>query len=308
MVIHPESIALRTSEISFSENKKLTFNPINIATNNLTKISYIIKVATGYIEDEFVNTIALTESSNSFILIDNYSLNKDNKIEVEYAYQDVSMVPSDVVIPQGRIKPWGTTHAILCAKDKIDGDFAIINADDFYGKDAYIKAAEFFDTSNRENEYAVISYPFKVTSSSFGSVKRAVLNIKDGYILDLTESKITLEGEKALCEPLNGNESFYIDCNHPVSMNLFCFKENFLNYIEEDFSDFTHQDEILISNGESLIPDTVKKYLNKNQIILKNITTTGIWSGVTYKEDLPNLKETINTLINNGEYSDDLWK
>lgn len=235
--------------------------------------------------------------------------NLKDRIKVEYAYQDVSMVPSDVVVPSERVKPWGTTHAILCAKDKINGDFAIINADDFYGRDAYLKASEFFDNSLDKNEMAVISYPFSVTASLNGSVKRAVLNIdENGYINDLEESKIEIQDDKAKAESLVSKEVSIIDKDAPVSMNLFCFKNGFLKMMEEDFNNFIHQDEEKLLSGESLVPDTVKKYLLSNNIKLKNIVTSGKWAGVTYPDDLPMLKNTICDFINSGEYPENLWK
>ena len=235
-------------------------------------------------------------------------INKDNNIKIEYVYQELENVPSDVKIPKERVKPWGTDHAILCAKEKINGPFVIINADDFYGRDSYEKAVKFLQEETDENTGAVISYPYGITASEFGSVKRAVIELDGDYIKELIESKITTNGNIANCEPLDGSPNFTISLDHPVSMNLFCFKENFLDLLEEDFNKFIHQDEEKLLKEISSISETAQKYLKSNKLKLKNIVSNGIWTGVTYKEDLPKLKETINKLINDGEYPDNLWQ
>lgn len=230
-----------------------------------------------------------------------------DKIEIEYAYQELDNIPNDVKIPEGRLKPWGTVHAILCAKEKIDGPFAIINADDFYGRDTYEKAIKFLNEKTEEKENAVISYPFGITSSEYGSVKRAVIELEGDYIKDLIESKIVTEGNIANCYPLSSNNEFTIELNHPVAMNLFCFKKEILEMLDKDFGEFIHQDEEIISKGELIISETLQKYLKNDEIKLKNIVSSGIWAGVTYKEDLPKLQKTINNLINEGEYPINLW-
>ena len=228
------------------------------------------------------------------------------KIKIEYAYQELENIPVPVSIPEDRQKPWGTSHAILSAKNLITSPFAIINADDFYGRDAYEKAATFLKNSTSPNEAAVISYPYGVTSSPFGSVKRAVLELNEDKVVELTESKIETIGFKAKASPLSGAEPFEIELDHPVSMNLFCFHPEFLDLIEKDFIEFLNNPNNL-QNGEALIPDTVKKYIENKTLILKNITSKGLWAGVTYKEDLPALQKTIHDLIDKHEYSSNLW-
>ena len=231
-----------------------------------------------------------------------------DRIKIEYAYQELDCIPEDVTIPEGRTKPWGTDHAILCAKDKIEGPFVIINADDFYGKDSYDKAIKFLKESTNPKEGAVISYPYGVTSSEFGSVKRAVIELDGDYITKLTESKITTTGDIATCVPLDGTEEFTIELTHPVSMNLFCFKEGFLQLLEKDFNEFIHQDAEKLLTGELILSESAEKHLQSKELILKNIVSNGLWTGVTYKEDLPKLKETIKKLIEEGEYPNNLWE
>ena len=219
-------------------------------------------------------------------------------------------MPSDANVPKDRTKPLGTAHAILCAKDFVDGPFAIINADDFYGKDAYFKVANFLNTSKDENEGVMISYPFIATSSNFGSVKRGVINLsEDGqYVTKITECSITLKNDKAICTSLNTNEEFIVEKTHPVSMNLFGFKKNFMNMLESDFKEFIHKDSGYLKDAEIFLPDTAKKNVSNGNLKLRNIVSEGIWAGLTYKEDLPELEKKITTLISEGEYPTDLWK
>jgi len=163
------------------------------------------------------------------------------------------------------------------------------------------------EESTDPEEGAVISYPYGITSSKFGSVKRAVIRLENNYIKELIESKITTIGDKAKCEPLDGSQEFTIELDHPVSMNLFCFKEDFLKLLEKDFDDFIHQDEETLLKGELIISETAQKYLKQGNLKLKNIVSSGIWAGVTYKEDLPALQNTIKKLIDEGVYPDNLW-
>ena len=227
-------------------------------------------------------------------------------IEVEYAYQDINDIPENIQIPQDRAKPWGTTHALLACRNILKDDpFVVCNADDFYGYDAYKKAYEGLSNLN-EGESAVVSYPFNVTASDFGSVKRGVLETdSEGYVTELIESKMELVDGMAKCEPLSGEDSFIKEANQPVSMNLFCFTKEFLNPLEEDFNEFMHNGDLL--KGEALIPDAVRKHINNHELKVKNVVTKAIWSGVTYKEDLPILKETLNKLVSEGEYPSNLW-
>ena len=255
----------------------------------------------------FTKVIFIIKKEHQEIFDEKITKRIKEKIKLEYVYQELDNIPKDVEVPEGRTKPWGTCHAILCAKEKIKGPFAIINADDFYGRDSYKKAIDFFKTSKDDKEGAVISYPYGVTSSEYGSVKRAVIELKGDYITKLTESKITTNGDIANCVPLDGTDEFTIELTHPVSMNLFCFKETFLELLEKDFDKFIHQNPEKIAVGELILSDTAGKYLATEELKLKNIVSNGLWTGVTYKEDLPKLKETITKLIKEGEYPEDLW-
>lgn len=232
-----------------------------------------------------------------------------NRIKIEYAYQEIDNLQNDSNVPKDREKPLGTGYAVLCAKDLVDGPFAIINADDFYGRDGYLKVADFLKNCPKENEGIIISYPFIKTSSNFGSVKRGVIELKEDepYVKKITECSISINEDKAICDSLHTNEHFSVELNHPVSMNFFGFHKNFMNMLEEDFQEFIHKDKEYLETAEVFLPDTIKKNIANGNLLLKNITSTGTWAGLTYKEDLEDLKEKIAKLIEDGEYPTNLW-
>lgn len=232
----------------------------------------------------------------------------EGKIKVEYAFQEIMDVPNGMEnIAEKREKPWGTVQAVLAAKDLVNGSFVVINADDFYGFDSYVKSAEFLDNNTQENEHAAINFPYDVTASKFGSVKRAVCYPKEGEIKKLIESKITTMEGYALCEPLSGDEAFQIELNHPVAVNMFAFKNNFFQYLEEYFYNYFNNSEEFILKNEVLLPELIKEKLDSEQIVLHNIVSNSTWLGMTYREDLDILKRNIEELIKKGEYPEKLW-
>lgn len=232
----------------------------------------------------------------------------EGKIKVEYAFQEIMDVPESMKsIAEKREKPWGTVQAVLAAKNLVNGSFVVINADDFYGFDSYVKSAEFLDNNNVDNEYAAINFPYDVTASKFGSVKRAVCYPKEGEIKKLIESKVTTMDGYALCEPLSGEEAFQIELDHPVAVNMFAFKNNFFQYLEEYFNNYFNNSEEFILKNEILLPELIKEKLDSEQIVLHNIVSNSTWLGMTYREDLDILKQNIEELIKKGEYPEKLW-
>lgn len=232
----------------------------------------------------------------------------EGKIKVEYAFQEIKDVPNGMEsIAEKREKPWGTVQAVLAAKNLVNGSFVVINADDFYGFDSYVKSAEFLDNNNVDNEYAAINFPYDVTASKFGSVKRAVCYPKEGEIKKLIESKVTTMDGYALCEPLSGEEAFQIELDHPVAVNMFAFKNNFFQYLEEYLNNYFNNSEEFILKNEILLPELIKEKLDSEQIVLHNIVSNSTWLGMTYREDLDILKHNIEELIKKGEYPEKLW-
>ena len=231
----------------------------------------------------------------------------EDKIKVEYVFQKQDTIPSWVSIPKSRIKPWGTAHAILAAKDKIDGPFAVINADDFYGRDAFIVIADFLKNMDNHS-YALVGYKVENTLTENGAVKRGVCITENNKLLKLVESNIEKTNGIITATPLNNEPSFIIDSNTLVSMNLLGFDSSVFNYIEDKMELFFKENIQNLEKCEFLIPDILTMAIKENFKTVDILKTNAKWIGVTYKEDKESVQKSINNLIKEGEYPPKLWK
>lgn len=227
----------------------------------------------------------------------------NDKIEVELAFQELSYIPEDVILPEGRVKMLGTGHALYCAQDYIDDDFIIINSDDFYGYDSFLQASKFLDSKNED--YMSVNYPFYVTMSKYGKVKRGVVKEDNGYVKEIIESEISVDGDKIIASSLVDGDIFEIEKDTPVAVNFFAFRKNFFNVLNQEFDKFIHDD--IDSKSEFLLPDILKCGLDEKKFKVKCATSKSKWIGMTYKEDEEDVKKSINELISLGEYPNNLW-
>lgn len=225
-------------------------------------------------------------------------------IEVEYCFQKNDNIPNGYTVPVDRIKPLGTAHALLCTKNKVSENFIIISADDFYGSDAFVKAANHLKESD---EFCVIGYKIGETLSDKGAVKRGICMEKNGYLTDIIESKAERIDGIIKCQPLNNTPSYEVEENHPVSMIMFGLTPIIYNEIENQMIDYFETNKNDLSTCEFLIPDVLDKMIKNDRAKIKVIPTTSKWYGVTYREDLDSIKEAINELIERGEYPKELW-
>lgn len=251
----------------------------------------------------FKKVIFIIKEENYEIFKSTIGKRIENHIEVEYVFQNNDNVP--VSIPKERTKPLGTAQAILCCKDIIKENFAIVNADDFYGRDAFFKVKEFISNVKNDNDFALIGYNILDTITDNGSVKRGVCNIKDDYLVSLDESIISKDNHKLSCKTLADNKDIKINNDTIVSMNMFGFTPKVLELFNENFKEFFDNNDLMTS--EYLVPVEINNYLKKKLINVKVIKTTSRWYGITYKEDLNILKDEINKLVNNGVYPKNLW-
>lgn len=233
-------------------------------------------------------------------------------IDVEYAYQDNSLIPKEYLEIYGnRTKPLGTGHAILSAKDKIHEPFAVINADDFYGRDAFFQAAEVLDSLAETKEpydYAMIAYQVKNTMTENGSVKRGVCEVKDNYLTNITECSIEKISSKIIATSLNEGNSFEIAEDDMVSMNLSLFTPSFFPYLEKKFHEFLKNHQNNPNDCEFFMPDAIFSSIKEKYATVKVYKTTASWYGITYKEDVNNVKDSLKEKFQNGEYPQNLWK
>ena len=257
---------------------------------------------------------AIKNGFNEIVFIirkEHYDLVKDSivkrikdKLKIKFAFQNNDNVPDYIKIPDNRTKPLGTAHAILCAKDVIDSDFAILNADDFYGEDAFKVISKFMDSMN--DEIGIVGYSVLNTLSENGSVKRGILKVDNNdNLLEIRESSIKNENNELIATDLVTNEEFKVNNNDKVSMNMIAFPKHFLNYIEDNFISFLEHSNL--EKDEYLIPVLIDKVIKENKMNVKVIDTSAKWVGITYKEDKMSVVNYINSLIEDGKYNKNLW-
>jgi len=227
----------------------------------------------------------------------------ETHVNVEYVFQKIEDIPIDK--KYNRIKPWGTGHAILSAKNVINENFAMINADDFYGKNSFIKAYNFLEDATNNN-FGMVGYKAVNTLTENGSVKRGVCEIDNGKLSGIIESSLVRDGDLINCESLTDKVKFSIELDRLVSMNMLLFTPKIFEYLEEDFIDFLNsmKDE---EKDEFLIPEVIDKHIKNNDITVDVIETDSKWYGVTYKEDKESVKNSILELIESGDYTFNLW-
>jgi UTP-glucose-1-phosphate uridylyltransferase len=242
--------------------------------------------------------------ADSFESVFNQKL--QGKVEVRYVYQNLNSLTGDFIIPESRQKPWGTAHAILCAKDVIKEPFAVINADDFYGRDAFEKAATFLQNDCNTELHAIIGYDLSKTLSANGTVSRGVCEVNEQQeLVSITErTKIYAEGNVIVYEDAEGKHE--VPYHSSVSMNFWCFDDSVFYLTKKMFAEFLkkHGHE---EKSEFFIPLVADTFIKEELGAIKVIPTSSLWFGVTYKEDAPGVQASIDALIQSGQYPPSLW-
>lgn len=231
-----------------------------------------------------------------------------NGMKVEFAYQDMNNIPEGFTVPEGREKPWGTTHALLACKGVVNEPFAIINADDFYGRNAYQVVYDYLTNEIEDDKYAMVGFQCLNTLTTNGTVTRGLCEEKDGNLSHIVEvQKIALQDGHAVYEE---DESWKpIDDNALVSMNFWGFTPKIFDELEPIFKEFLEKN--LESNPmkcEHVIPTAVGDLVRDGKITVKMLSSKDKWFGVTYKEDKPDVVAKIAEKKASGEYPDVLWK
>ena len=253
------------------------------------KIAFIIKHE---IEEDFKNAVGRRA---------------EKYFDVKYVYQQLDMLPEGYRVPEGRVKPWGTGHAVLCCKGVVDGPFAVINSDDFYGFGAYAALYDFLSQERPENEHAMIAYLLKNTVTENGTVARGICEVENGMLTGVTErtrikkvgtnGAYTEDGESWI--PLSGEVC--------VSMNCWAFSNAMLNELERRFPAWL--DEHLPVNPEKceyFLPLVANAIIEEKLGSVRVIPCSETWHGITYKEDMPDVVAAIKKMRDDGIYPEKL--
>lgn len=228
------------------------------------------------------------------------------KVATEYVMQEMDEHLDGFPVPEGRTKPWGTAHAVLCAKEAINEPFAVINADDFYGRDAFQKAAHFLTSEVTKKKYCIIGYELSKTLSANGTVSRGVCATDaNNNLVNIHErTKIFPEGDKIYY--IENALRVALPPDTPVSMNFWGFDPNVFAFIQKLFKKFL-KDNAHDLKAEFFIPLIGDSFINEGHGEIKVIPTSAQWFGVTYKEDAPGVRESLQKLIADGAYPVSLW-
>lgn len=227
--------------------------------------------------------------------------------EVKYVYQQLDMLPAGYSVPDGRIKPWGTAHAVLCCKDAVDGPFAVINADDFYGPSAYSALYDFLSQDRPDSEHAMVAYLLKNTVTENGYVARGICQTENGLLTDVVErthiekrgvdAAYTEDGENFV--PLPGTVS--------VSMNCWAFGKSMMRQLEERFPAWLDKNlPVTPDKAEYFLPFVVNEFIKDGSGSVRVLNCHEVWYGMTYKEDMQSVKNAIRAMHDNGSYPEKL--
>ena len=234
------------------------------------------------------------------------------QIDVEYVFQELDDLPEGFEVPEGRTKPWGTGQAVLCCKDVVKEPFVIINADDYYGKEAFVKLHDFLvsgEDLGREFTMGMGGFILKNTLSDNGTVTRGVSVVdENGLLSQVHETTGIVMGEDGQIKCDSEEVQEWISPEDKVSMNMWAGYPEFLDFLAEDFKDFLVNVEEGDLKSEYLLPNIVDKLLKEERANVKVLETQDRWFGVTYKEDKETVQEAFKELIADGVYAEMLWE
>ena len=251
----------------------------------------------------FTKVVFIIKKENYEVFKDTIGKRIESKIKVEYAFQDNTDIPEGYIVPSDREKPFGTGHALYCSRNNINEPFMVISADDFYGSEPFGLVYE----SLKRNEYSIIGYEIGNTLTENGSVKRGVCFTEGNNLERIVESKVERKKDKVIGVPLEGGEEYEVNLDHPVSMLMYGLMPELLDFVKDDIKNFFEKNKDDLSICEYYLPTLLNDYKNKYGIELKLIKTKAIWKGITYKEDLEDLKKYIKEEIKKGVYPEKLY-
>lgn len=255
------------------------------------------------IANKFDHIVVITKEANQEFLKDYLSERIPNHIKLDVLVQDINNLPEGVTLQTERIKPWGTAHAVWCAKDVIDKEFVIINADDYYGKNAFENAAEFINSLESNNTYGIVGYHLKDTLSEHGSVSRGVCHVEGEQLISIQEHTKIVAKDNIIVDEDSGN---VLDPDTIVSMNFWICNPSIFNYIETYFRNFLNVPENL-EKSEIYLPFVAQEMMVNGLININVISSKSDWFGVTYYEDKTEAVNTLKNLTEQKDYPSPLW-
>ncbi len=276
-----------------------------VGPNNEFIIDYSIYDA---INAGFTKIVFIIKKENYDIFKETIGKRIESHIKTEYVFQTNDNIPLKYKeLLKGRVTPLGTAHAILCAESKIKEPFAIINSDDFYGRDAYKKASNYL-SNIKDNHYGLIAYRLGNTLSPNGAAKRGVCKVNENNeLITLIESSTELDGDIVRVSPLNGSQSFTTAKDTIVSMNFLLFTPSIFNILKEKLLTFLEINKDKLDTAEFLIPIVLNECLNEDKVTIDIVETNSTWYGVTYKEDKKIVVDAIKKLIDSRIYNKNLY-
>lgn len=232
-------------------------------------------------------------------------------IDIEYVFQDINDLPDGFEVPIGRTKPWGTVHAVLAAREAIDGPFLVINADDYYGKESFKKMHDFLVSEKEDIEkiqMAMAGYKIMNTLSEHGAVTRGIcVGNDDDTLARIIETKgIIKANDELICESADSKE--FLNEDTLVSMNMWAAYPDFIEYAKNSFKEVLEKNQENLTTFEYLIPQMVDQMLKNDEVVVKIVPTDDEWIGITFKEDLEKAQESFGAMIENKKYPESLWE
>lgn len=255
------------------------------------------------LKNNFNHIVVITKSANKTFLETHLSERLPGNVKLDVLVQDIKDIPKGVSLITEREKPWGTAHAVWTARNVISGDFVIINADDYYGQNAFEGAAEFMKNNQSSSNFALVAYNLKNTLSEFGSVSRGVCKVENKRLKSIIERTKILEKNTQIIDEDSG---VILDPNSAVSMNFWICNASIFNYIEAYFKKFLENPDNL-EKSEIYLPFVTQEMMENGHITVEIIEAKSTWFGVTYYDDKELAVATLAELTKQGTYSTPLW-
>lgn len=265
------------------------------------------------IQAGFDKAVFVIKKENQDVFRSEFGDRLNGHIKVEYAFQELSDIPVGFEVPADRAKPWGTAHAVRAARSIVKEPFAVINADDFYGRGAFEKAAGFLSSENKGSDishYAMVGYELKNTLTENGTVSRGICRVSDEGLLEevVERTKIRKTDAGAEYTEDDGKTWEALSVDSATSMNFWCFTPDFMDMTEKYFTEFMKENVPKDPmKAECYLPAVVSSMLTEGKCDVTVLKTSEVWHGVTYKEDKPALMEAIKEMKKDGTYPDRLW-